>query len=45
VGGTAEKNYDFVDPTGHVNPASKEDIMLIGIKNYEKRAFSSVFQQ
>ncbi len=29
--------YDFVDPTGHVNPASKEDIMLTGIKNYEKR--------
>ena len=24
---------------------TKEDIMLIGIKNYEKRAFSTVFQQ
>lgn len=29
--------YDFCDPTGHVNPAEAEDIMLSGTANYELR--------
>lgn len=29
--------YDFVDPTGHVNPAGVDDIMLHGTHNYEIR--------
>lgn len=31
------KYFDFVDPSGHVNPAEIEDIMLHGNKNYELR--------
>lgn len=29
--------YDFVDPTGHVNPAGLEDLMLHGTHTYEVR--------
>lgn len=29
--------YDFVDPTGHVNPAGPEDLMLHGTHTYEIR--------
>ncbi len=29
--------YDFVDPTGHVNPAEAADIMLHGTANYVNR--------
>ena len=29
--------YDFVDPTGHVNPAEPQDIMLHGTSNYVPR--------